>query len=102
MMKKTEIFAEILAIVSRETEVLEGEILSKIKIADVVDARFMLVKSLVDYGFYPGEVARLMKVTSRSIHYTLSNFDTRMDYAKYNRNCYDRIKKAIGSNSFGE
>ncbi len=99
-MKKREIFAEIIEIVVSETDVPCEEILSKSKQAEVVDARYMLIMALLDFGFYPSEVAQMVGLTSRSINYTISNFDTRMSYAKYKRNTYDRIRKRVGNIAF--
>lgn len=91
-MKKREIFAEILRIVEEETEVSAENILSGLRQTEIVDARYLLIKTLRDYGFYPREIARMMGITARAIHYILTNFDTRMDYAKYKRNSYEIIR----------
>lgn len=99
-MNKSKIFAEVLSIVSFETDVKENEILSINRSAEVVDARYMLVKSLYDYGFYPIEIARRMNKTQRNVNHILNNFDARLSYMKHLGNCYARIRKSIGNKCF--
>lgn len=99
-MKKSEIFAEILSIVSFETDVTESEILSDNRHAEVVDARYMLVKSLYDYGFYPADIAKRIRKTPRLITHILSGFEERISYAKQLGNCHERIKKSVGNKCF--
>lgn len=50
-MCKSEIFAKILRIVSKETEVSEDLILSKCKRSDIVDSRGIMVVILSEYKF---------------------------------------------------
>lgn len=100
LMKKKEIYTYIINVVAEECEVDATAIESKSKVAEVVDARYMLIMALLDFGFYPSEVAQMVGLTSRSINYTISNFDTRMSYAKYKRNTYDRIRKRVGNIAF--
>lgn len=52
-MCKSEIFAEILNIVGKETEVSTELILSSSKVTEVVDARSIVVFFLTEYGLYP-------------------------------------------------
>lgn len=52
-MCKSEIFAEILEIVSQETEISVERILSSDKDTETVDARYLLVHILSEMGFYP-------------------------------------------------
>ena len=49
---KEEIFAELVKIVSRETEITREMIVSKCSKAEVVDARYILARLLHDAGFY--------------------------------------------------
>lgn len=55
-MCKSEIFAEILNIVGKETEVSTELILSSSKVTEVVDARSIVVFFLTEYGLYPGQM----------------------------------------------
>ena len=71
-MCKSEIFAEILNIVGKETEVSTELILSSSKVTEVVDARSIVVFFLTEYGLYPEQIATLLpklRVTSSSLAY---------------------------------
>lgn len=92
-MCKSEIFAEILRIVSEETEISTNEILSSSKEADVVDARYLLVHLLYERGFYPSQIALHTRKTKRSINYILSGFSDRIQRGKMLRIQYENIKK---------
>lgn len=59
-MCKSEIFAEILNIVGKETEVSTELILSSSKVTEVVDARSIVVFFLTEYGLYPEQIATLL------------------------------------------
>lgn len=63
-MCKSEIFAEILNIVGKETEVSTELILSSSKVTEVVDARSIVVFFLTEYGLYPEQIATLLHKTS--------------------------------------
>lgn len=56
-MCKSEIFAEILNIVGKETEVSTELILSSSKVTEVVDARSIVVFFLTEYGLSCNAVA---------------------------------------------
>lgn len=55
-MCKSEIFAEILNVVGKETEVSTELILSSSKVTEVVDARSIVVFFLAEYGLYPEQI----------------------------------------------
>lgn len=74
-MCKSEIFAEILNIVGKETEVSTELILSSSKVTEVVDARSIVVFFLTEYGLYPEQIATLLHKTSAS--YLISTFESR-------------------------
>jgi hypothetical protein len=99
-MKKQKVYEYILEVVADECEVDATAIKSKRKMAEVVDARYMLAKCLLDYGYYPSEVAKLMEVTTRAVGYMITTFEDRIKTANYKRSNYERIKKAIGNHSF--
>lgn len=63
-MCKSEIFAEILNLVGKETEVSPELILSSSKVTEVVDARSIVVFFLTEYGLYPEQIAALLHKTS--------------------------------------
>lgn len=73
-MCKSEIFAEILNVVGKETEVSTELILSSSKVTEVVDARSIVVFFLAEYGLYPEQIATLLHKTSASIRYLISTF----------------------------
>lgn len=52
-MCKSEIFAEIINLVEKETEVSTELILSSSKVTEVVDARSIVAHLLSEYGLYP-------------------------------------------------
>ena len=73
-MCKSEIFAEILKIVSQETEIAIDRILSSDKDSETVDARYLLVHILSEKGFYPSQTSIHLRKTKRAINYIISNF----------------------------
>lgn len=66
-MCKSEIFAEILNLVGKETEVSTELILSSTKVTEVVDARSIVVFFLTEYGLYPEQIAALLHKTSANV-----------------------------------
>lgn len=81
-MCKSEIFAEILNLVGKETEVSTELILSSTKVTEVVDARSIVVFFLTEYGLYPEQIAALLHKTSASIRYIISTFESRKNANK--------------------
>lgn len=57
---KSELFAQILAIVAEICEVSTENILSTCKTSDVVEARCILVQECRNYGIPPSTIARLI------------------------------------------
>lgn len=94
-MCKSEIFAEILNIVSDETEIPVDQILSSDKDAETVDARYLLVYFLSQIGFYPSKIAQRINKTKRAVNYMLSNFSDRIVSGKMMRMQMDNIKKRV-------
>ena len=64
-MCKSEIFAKILRIVSKETEVSEDLILSKCKRSDIVDSRGII---LSEYKFSESQISSFTGFTQQSIN----------------------------------
>ena len=87
-MCKSEIFAKIINIVSKETEVSVDQILSSDKNMETVDARYLLVFFLA---------AHIHK-TKRAVNYMISNFHERMESGKMMRIYWDDIKNLLGNN----
>jgi len=96
-MRKSEIFAEYLEVVSTETEIADSVILSPSKEADVVDARNILVYILYKKGFYPSEIATLINKSKRCIGLCISNFEERLLSRKMLSIIYKRIVKQLGN-----
>lgn len=96
-MCKSEIFAEILNLVGKETEVSTELILSSSKVTEVVDARSIVVFFLTEYGLYPEQIAALLHKTSASIRYLISNFDRRKDSNKMIAIYLQNIRKSLAN-----
>lgn len=95
---KEEIFAYILKMVSRETNLTQEMIVSKCSKAEVVDARYILAKLLYDAGFYKSQIAeRHFACAQRSVFVMLGNFDDRLKYNRMMRISYERIRKILGN-----
>lgn len=94
-MCESEIFAELLRIVSKETEISTSDILSNSKETEVVDARYLLVRLLFENGFYPSQIASHIRKTNRSVHYILSHFSDRLEVGKIFRIQYENIRKRL-------
>lgn len=94
-MCKSEIFAEIIEAVSRETEVSASQILGCSKHMEVVDARSILVKLLNERGLYPEQIAVLLHKTAASIRYLLSNYESRKSANKIIAIYAQNIRKVI-------
>ena len=96
-MCKSEIFAEILEAVSRETEVSAAQILGDCKQMEVVDARYLLVYFLSRRGFYPSQIACQIHKSKRAVNYILTHFRDRYDGGKMMRILCENIVKRIGN-----
>ena len=92
-MCKSEIFAEILQAVSRETEVSAKQILGDSKQMDIVDARYLLVYFLYSKGFYPSLIVKRINKTKRAVNYILTKFSDRLSTGKMLRIQFENIKK---------
>ena len=67
-MCKSEIFAKIINIVSKETEVSVDQILSSDKNMETVDARYLLVFFLFESCMYPSQIAAHIHKTKRAVN----------------------------------
>ena len=94
-MCKTEIFAEILEAVSRETEVSAHRILGDCKQMEVVDARSITAKILSEIGFYPEQIAKFLHKTAASVRYLLTNYDSRQKQNKIIKIYAQNVRKDI-------
>lgn len=94
-MCKSEIFAEILEAVSRETEVSASQILGDCKQMEVVDARSITAKLLNEKGLYPEQIAVLMHKTAASVRYLLSNYENRKSANKIIAIYMQNVRKSL-------
>lgn len=96
-MSQKELFAELLSIVSKETEISEDKILSTDKTAEVVDARYILAYLLHGSGIYPSKIADYIGKSKRCVNIVISNFNARLEGGKIMRINYENIKKLLGN-----
>ena len=96
-MRKTEIFAKILSLVERETEVSRERILSNDKDMETVDARYMVVVLLFESGLYPGVIAGMIHKTRRCVNHMLDGFNERMKRGKMMRIQMERLRNMAGN-----
>ena len=81
-MKKSEIFAETLSIVSEATEIEVDDILSDCRREEVVEARALLVYVLSKADFKPACTAHYLECTKGCVYYHLRGFDDRLRQSK--------------------
>ena len=77
-MRKSEIFAGILADVAFESEIDSERILSDSRIEEVVDARYLVIFLLLGNGFYPAMIAERMGLSARAVRSAISGFEARL------------------------
>ena len=77
-MRKSEIFAAILADVSKEAEIDSDRILSSERTEEVVDARYLVIFLLLGNGFYPAMIAERMHMSQRAVRKAIAGFETRL------------------------
>ena len=97
-MCKSEIFAKIIALVSKGTEIPTELIVSDNRVTEIVNARYILVYILYEKGFYPSQISSLIHKTKRSVNYMISNFHIRLKSEKMMRIYWDNIKNLLGNN----
>lgn len=95
MTKPKRILAEILSVVSNETDVSEGRIMSSCGDMETVDARWICVKLLRESGLYTSRIAELMRISPRYVQYILTDFEDRVTYSKIMRKDYENAKKHL-------
>lgn len=71
------IFANILEMVSEETEIDGDDITGDAKRSDIVDARAILVCILYEYGFYTQQISEFINRTGASVRYLSTTLDDR-------------------------
>lgn len=99
-MCKSKIFAEILRIVSEETEVPADCILSSKKDEDTVDARYILVYFLSKNGISHASIAKFINKDIRTVNNIITGFEARMRSRKIFGINLEQIKKSLGNSLF--
>ena len=98
MPKIAELADRVLELVAEELEVTKGEILSKSRKAEIVDARHVAAKLLHCHNIYPSRIALLLGLSPRSIHYVITSFDARIQTNRMLRNSYAKLAKTLCEN----
>ena len=95
-MSRSTVFAEILSLVSEETEVPEAVIASPNRSAEAVDARYLLVYFLWKRGFYPSMIAPFINHQKRSVSRMHADFEHRLSIPPFMRMCFELLKSQGG------
>ncbi len=97
-MRKSELFSRILAAVSEETGLTELEIRSKRKTLEVVDARYLMVRLLLEHKFYYTEIARYLNITPQAVSRIITGFEKRKEQSYFLEPNYNRIRNELERN----
>ena len=98
-MKAADYVSKVVEVVSDLTGIDKDEILGRGKAAEVVDARWMVVKLVREAGYYPAQIAKVMGMSVRHIQAVLAEFGTRMHYFdSFMRSNYEEAAKLLRSN----
>lgn len=98
-MTKTAEFADhVLDLTAYELDIPKGEILSKSRKAEVVDARHLAAKLLHAQGIYPSRIASIFGFSPRSIQYVITSFDASIQTNRKLRSIYAMLAKQLGNN----
>lgn len=98
-MNVSEYCSRVTEIVLELTDVTEDDLRNRRKTAEVVDARWLIVRLARDAGYYPSQIARELGLTTRWVQFIVSYFDTRLQYGEPSlRINYELATKLLGSN----
>ena len=78
-MKRTEYFSKVIKVVTELTDVTEDQIISKSRIPEVVDARWMVIYFLKRNHFSTRQISELLNHPQRTINHAFEFLDTRID-----------------------
>ena len=96
IMCKREICEQIIALVSKVTEVPPSQIMSSCKRPDVVDARYLAIYLMHIQGIRAYHIAEFMSMTERNVYHIQERFEDRMKYGDpMVRNYYNSTVKAL-------
>lgn len=85
-MRKSELFALILSIVSDITEISKEDIMSKCHKEDVVEARLLVIYFCRKEGLLPSRIAQLMGMSHRNVNRSLSAVNVLISNSGYLNN----------------
>lgn len=94
-MTNTEIMDAVAQVTATATEIGVGEIKSKARGSEVVDARHIAIKVMHETGVYAPRIARYMGVTERGVHYALSAFGWRIRQNPMMRSNYEAVRNEV-------
>ncbi len=98
MSKAKRVAAAIVDTIASETDVAVAKIISRCSESEVVEARWICVRILSEYGYYTSRIAGLMKITPRYVQYILTDFDDRAAGSPAMRKNYETIAKKLRNN----
>ena len=98
-MKKSELFAEALRIVSEITEIEVDDILSGCRREEVVEARVLLMHVLSKADFTPTCIAQFLECSKGNIRYHLGGLEGKMNRSKMLKlYCAETLQKLLKNN----
>lgn len=80
-MKVADYCRKVTDVVLELTDVRREDLEGGRRSAEVVDARWMIIKLVREAGYYPSQIAPVMKMTVRQVQAVISSFDIRMRFA---------------------
>lgn len=98
MPKIAELADHVLELVAEELDVTKEQILSKLRKAEIVDARHMAAKLLHARNVYPSRIAAFFNLSPRNIQHVITSFDARIQTNRALRNSYVKLTKRLGEN----
>lgn len=90
-----ETIEEILQMVSCETSISIGRIVSKCREQDVVSAKYIAAMLMVKSGIYAKHIAETLGVSLRNVYYIKQNFHRRMQWDKQMKVCYKKLLQEV-------
>lgn len=77
---------------------LVGDIMSKSKSEEIVDARHLLVVTLRRSGYYPGMIAERLHISGRAVRKMIGSFRSRADNSPGLEMCRRRVEARRNGN----
>lgn len=87
-MYKKDYFERLVSIVAELSDLSAENILHGRKTDEVVDARWIIVRILIEQGYHTSKIAMLLHMTQRNVTYISNVFQDRLDQ-------YDSLFKSI-------